>query len=212
MARITNGILGGFSGKVGTVVGASWRGIDYIRSTPNRSTTPATPLQLAQRVKMVLFRGFLLGVDQIIENCFQNYDKETPMNSALSYNMKHAITGSYPELSIDFPNLLFSKGDLQSAWSLTAVSNESNTIDFSWQNGAFSNYRGAEDGVTIVIYSPEAMKFVKVTEAGRRADEGSRLIFPENFSGQKVHCYLHFYSDAFNIASTNEYLGVVTVI
>jgi hypothetical protein len=26
MARISKGILGGFSGKVGTVVGANWRG------------------------------------------------------------------------------------------------------------------------------------------------------------------------------------------
>lgn len=212
MARITNGILGGFSGKVGTVVGASWRGIDYIRGVPNPSTKPASPLQLAQRLRMRLFRGFLLGVDQIIENCFQNYDKETPMNSALSYNMKHAVTGSYPKLSIDFPNLVYSKGDLQSAWSLTAVSSESNTIDFSWQNGAFNNYRGAEDRVSIMVYSPETMKFVKATDAGVRADGDSRLIFPENFSGQEVHCYLHFYSEAFNIASTNEYIGVVTVI
>jgi hypothetical protein len=212
MARITNGILGAFSGKVGAVVGASWRGIDYMRSLPEPSNKPATALQLAQRLKLVLFRGFLLGVDQIIEKCYQNYDKKTPMNSALSYNMQYAVTGNYPDLNIDFPNLLYSKGDLLSASSLKAVSTEANAIDFSWQNGDFSNYRGAEDQVSLVAYSPETMKFVKLTHAGIRADEGSRLILPENFSGQQIHCYLSFYSEAFNIASTNEYLGAVTVI
>lgn len=34
MGTIKQGILGGFSGKVGNIVGASWRGIDYIRSMP----------------------------------------------------------------------------------------------------------------------------------------------------------------------------------
>ncbi|WP_285054685.1 DUF6266 family protein [Pedobacter ginsengisoli] len=212
MARITNGILGGFSGKVGTVVGASWRGIDYIRGLPEPSNKPATALQLAQRLKMVLFRGFLLGVDQIIENCYQNYEKTTPMNSALSYNMQYAVTGSYPDLNIDFPNLLYSKGDLLSASSLKVVSTETNTIDFTWQNGDFNNYRGAQDQVSLVAYSPEGLKFAKLTDAGVRADEGSRLIFPGKFSGQVVHCYLSFYSKAFSIASTNEYLGAVTVI
>ncbi len=32
MAEIKKGILGGFSGKVGTVVGVNWRGKDIIRS------------------------------------------------------------------------------------------------------------------------------------------------------------------------------------
>ncbi|MBC8006319.1 MAG: hypothetical protein H7X84_12660 [Verrucomicrobia bacterium] len=32
MAKILNRILGGFSGKVGTVVGACWKGIDHMRA------------------------------------------------------------------------------------------------------------------------------------------------------------------------------------
>jgi hypothetical protein len=33
MAKISQGILGGFSGTVGTVVGGHWRGIDYMRQS-----------------------------------------------------------------------------------------------------------------------------------------------------------------------------------
>lgn len=32
MGTIKQGILGGFSGKVGTVVGGTWKGISYMRS------------------------------------------------------------------------------------------------------------------------------------------------------------------------------------
>lgn len=31
MGTIKQGILGGFSGKVGTVIGGSWKGISYMR-------------------------------------------------------------------------------------------------------------------------------------------------------------------------------------
>ena len=31
MGKIKQGILGGFQGKVGTVIGASWNGIAYMR-------------------------------------------------------------------------------------------------------------------------------------------------------------------------------------
>lgn len=34
MARITKGILGGFSGKVGTIVGANWRGPGHYQKYP----------------------------------------------------------------------------------------------------------------------------------------------------------------------------------
>ena len=31
MGKIAQGILGGLSGKVGNIIGGSWKGIDYIR-------------------------------------------------------------------------------------------------------------------------------------------------------------------------------------
>ena len=35
MGKIKQGILGGFRGKVGTVIGASWNGISYMRGARN---------------------------------------------------------------------------------------------------------------------------------------------------------------------------------
>jgi len=36
MGTIKKGILGGFSGKVGTVIGGVWKGIEYMRSIPGQ--------------------------------------------------------------------------------------------------------------------------------------------------------------------------------
>jgi hypothetical protein len=212
MGRIKKGILGGFSGKVATVVGASWRGIDYMRGLPNISGAAASEEQLAQRNKMALLRGFLLGLKNIVEMCFQNIEKHTPMNDALSYNLKNTITGTYPDQSINFPQLLFSKGELMGAWSPKVTSTESETIDFSWENGNFTPMRSADDQVNLVVYDPDKKNFCKLSNAAKREEKTARLIVPPTFKGHNVHCYISFYSESRKLASTNEYLGEVQVL
>ena len=49
MARTKQGILGNFRGKVGTVIGASWNGIAYMRGQAQSIKNPKTPAQMIQR-------------------------------------------------------------------------------------------------------------------------------------------------------------------
>ena len=49
MGKIKQGILGGFKGKVGTVIGSSWNGIAYMRGLPQSQKDPKTAAQMAQR-------------------------------------------------------------------------------------------------------------------------------------------------------------------
>lgn len=212
MARIKKGILGPFSGKIGTVVGASWYGIDYMRSLPRKSNKPASEAQLAQQNKMALLRGFLLGVDDIIAKCFQNIKKYTPMNDALSYNLLSTIEGTYPDQRINFTQLLFSKGELRGAWSPEVHSTEHKTVDFNWENGNLMSFCAADDQVILVIYDPEEKQFCLLDNAALRSEKAARIIVPESFTGHAVHCYISFYSVHRKLASTNEYLGMVTVL
>ena len=49
MGKIKQGILGGFKGKVGTVIGSSWNGIVYMRGLPQSTKDRKSAAQLAQR-------------------------------------------------------------------------------------------------------------------------------------------------------------------
>ena len=49
MGKIKQGILGGFKGKVGTVIGSSWNGIAYMRGLPQSTKDRKSAAQLAQR-------------------------------------------------------------------------------------------------------------------------------------------------------------------
>ena len=110
MGIIKKGILGGFSGKVGNVVGASWKGIDYIRSLPSTVRNPRTPRQVKQRTKFSLVQGFLTSMTPFIRNWFKNYaGGQTAMNAALSYNIQNGIIGEGADIDLDYPNLLVSE-------------------------------------------------------------------------------------------------------
>ena len=49
MGKIKQGILGGFKGTVGTVIGSSWNGIAYMKGKPQSVRNPRTDKQTAQR-------------------------------------------------------------------------------------------------------------------------------------------------------------------
>lgn len=211
MGKIKNGILGAFSGKVGNVVGASWKGIDYMRSLPNPSSKPRTDAQKAQTSKMSLFRGFLLGIDNLVKRCFQNFAEYTEMNAALSYNMKYAVGGSYPNLVVDFPGLVYAKGELLSCWNPKGMSKAPNSVTISWKNRPDSNMSAAEDIINVVMYSTQKKQFHIFESVAIRSNKTVTLALPEGHTSEALHCYLNFYSNNLEISSTNEYLGEVII-
>src|SRR5690348_4565658 len=102
MGTISKGILGGFSGTVGTVIGGSWKGIDYMRSQPLKRSGTFTQAQLEQQAKFKLLVAFLQPLAGLLFISFRDYAvKMTGFNNAMSYNLRNAITGVYPSYSID---------------------------------------------------------------------------------------------------------------
>ena len=51
MARLDQGLLGGYSGKLGTTVGATWKGINVVRTYQPNVANPNTKLQRDHRYK-----------------------------------------------------------------------------------------------------------------------------------------------------------------
>lgn len=51
MGKINRGILGGFTGKVGNVVGSSWKGIETMRALPISVLNPRTTAQVGNRTR-----------------------------------------------------------------------------------------------------------------------------------------------------------------
>ena len=58
MGTIKQGILGGFSGKVGTVVGSTWKSVHYMRALAVSFSDPRTEKQKNQRSKFTAAVNF----------------------------------------------------------------------------------------------------------------------------------------------------------
>src|SRR5262245_6324494 len=113
MARLKNGIMGGFSGKIGPVVGASWKGKHYIRSRPAPRTKPFSQAQLEHQAKFSLAADFLLSMRSVLAIGFpEKASQMSGYNAALKQVFSRAITGQYPDLRIDYSQVLISDGDL----------------------------------------------------------------------------------------------------
>lgn len=91
MGTYRQGILGPFSGIVGTVVGANFRGIDVMRSLPKPSAKAPTNSQLEQRRKFATVMQFLTPAKQVLEDYFGSpTGAKSRFNLATSYHIKEA--------------------------------------------------------------------------------------------------------------------------
>ena len=72
MGTIKQGILGGFSGKVGTVIGSSWKGQSVMRGIAPHRTDAKTDKQIAQRQKFAVVMKFVHSMVQFIRIGFSS--------------------------------------------------------------------------------------------------------------------------------------------
>jgi hypothetical protein len=92
MGRIKKGILGGFSGKVGTVVGANWKEISYMRSLPQKVKNPRTEAQRKQRSKFLLVVNLLKPLNPLLRIGWKLHAKTTVKNISHIKNISYLCT------------------------------------------------------------------------------------------------------------------------
>ncbi len=214
MGKISQGVLGGFSGKVGNVVGGSWKGIDYMRIKPASVANPRTAAQVDQRSKFSIVLNFLQPLSEFLRVGFKLYaNKMTQFNSAMSYNLNHAVTGAYPNFSIDYSNALVSRGQLNGAMGVAATSTNPASVDFTWTDNSSPGTSKAKstDKALLLVYN--ITKDVAIYNlAGNSRDMGSQTIdVPTDFSGDDVETFMAFISEDGSQVSNSVYTGSVTI-
>ena len=211
MGTYKKGILGSFSGKVGTVVGSSWNGIEYMRSLPKPSTKTPTDLQMIQRAKLGMAIGFFSPIRALINIGFKSLAvRQTPYNVATSQLLADGIIGTYPDLMIDYPKVLFSKGSLTGAWS-PAVASAAGKVNVTWQDNSASGTAKPSDKAMLLVYNPEKSQYVFTTEGEARSVLADSLDLPADFAGDTVHVWIAFISADKKTVSTSVYISGILI-
>lgn len=115
MGKIKQGILGGFNGTTGSVVGASWKGIAYMRGKAQSIKNPRTEAQQDNRANFGSLSNFLARNLALINIGFnERAVKKSAYNASLSINAKN---GSFVDGDLVPANIELSAGSLVSPLS-----------------------------------------------------------------------------------------------
>jgi len=213
MARITKGILGGFSGKVGSIVGANWRGQDIIRSIPKPSSRPPSEKQLLQQNKFKMVISFLQPLRNIQSKYFgSGSGSKSRVNMATSYTISEAVqvTGDVPSLM--FNKILITKGDLTGFQNVTASAQQGNQISLSWEDNSSQGNASLTDSVSIVCYADELSRFEIFQSVALRPDLSATVTLPTDCSGKTVEVFAFINNEEQTSASTSFYLGQIQMM
>lgn len=212
MATYKKGILGVFSGKVGTVIGSNWKGIHYMRSLPKASGKAATPLQQDQRIKFALVTGFLKPIKQIANIGYQSVSGNlSPFNAIVSYHLNNAVTGTSPDFTIDYPKVVFSRGELPGASSPQLNAVAGNSIAINWQDNSEANLASGNDKAVLLVYNGNKGEFI-IDDFAVREDAQQTLDLSTSYVGDTVKVWMAFFAADGKLASTSIYLGEATIL
>jgi len=212
MGKISQGVLGGFSGKVGNVVGGTWKGIDYMRIKPANVTNPRTEGQVDQRSKFSTVLRFLQPMTDFLRVGFKLYaNKMTQFNAAMSYNLNNAITGAYPNFMVDYASALVTRGNLSGAANGAASSPSAGDVQITWDDNSGSGSAQATDKALIVLLNTTRQEAVFTTAGPARSAGTETISVPSEYTGEDVEVFLGFISEDGSKVANSSYLGSVTV-
>jgi len=190
MGKAKDPIFGGFSGRMGNVVGCLRHGKYYLRTLPEKVNQPDTPKQMAQRLRFRLVLDYLTPFSGFLKIGFGGYATgKSAYNAAMSYNLKHALTGAYPELAVDPGKILLCHGLLPQVaeQSLTA---EAGKLVFRWQPTPDSN---PNDSVILLTFCPDLKVANWIMHPAKRGDGTVEIEIPAGWDDKPVRGYLSFY-------------------
>ena len=207
MGTIKQGVLGGFSGKVGTVIGASWKGTAYMRGQATHVKNPRTEKQIAQRTKMEFARNFLQPAAEFINLGFRDVAKhQSPFNYAASQMMRDAIYGDYPDYSPVYSKLKWSHGLLTPPVVETVYANY-DALDFLWQDNSWQGNAKADDISMVVVCSEEKQEIKCFMNGYTRSANSTHCELPESWVDDHVHVYITMRSADGKLISNSHYCG-----
>jgi|TARA_R110000850_G_scaffold254614_1_gene380195 hypothetical protein len=207
MAIFTRGILGPFSGKVGAIVGATWKGKSVLRSAPKKSTKPPSALQLLSRKEFQVTERFLNPLSAWIDMSYSIDPPDmTKRNLAPSYHKKHALLITGDMVAIDYPKALVSMGELRAIDVTAASITGENALALSWVDNSNEGLADPGDLLLVVLYAPATHQYYFSQDAATRQDGSVVLPLPASFSGLELHCWAGFRDAVTGITADSRYV------
>lgn len=212
MARVIGGVNGVVSGKVGNVVFYSSNGGNYVRSLPTkrRSYTPSAK-QVAQRTRFIMVQDWLRPILPLIRVGFNDYaPRQSSHNSAMSYNMHHALIENDGAFEIDPEKFAFSVG-LLPGLEHASIKQIGNYVEFRWELIDNLPVDNRLDRTMLLLYRPGS-DFSNFKMYGNDRWQKFDSLSLEGYKpGDVCYGYMAFISSANQQVSNSIYIGKLEI-
>lgn len=205
MSEFISSTFGKISGKHGTAVAMKSKstGKTYLRMHTVPSD-PKTAKQVAQRSKF----GFVTGEMKCMRNLFKfTFGGNAGVNRGVSLAFG-AVTGEYPDFSLDFSKIKISEGGLDVAGQVAVEKTADTTLKFDWDT-TVGTQSTANDLVNIVMLNAETKVSILKQDNMTRIQGNAEIELPAIWAGHSVHCWLFFTSVDGISMSNSQYIDLV---
>ncbi len=207
MGKMDSGFGGGFSGKLGNVVGYEWRGKACVRSLPHDFHDAKTPMQLEQRSLFKQTVAFASRAKDVLHLGFSVPSRDVQMTEC-NYFMrlnKRCFSLVDGVLDVDFAELVVSDGPVAPVafGEVSVVDDRTLVVDF--EKNPLHRVASSEDKVYLAAFCPDLNSFA-LSQPARRGTKSVEMSFLSAYSGKGVHLW-GFVVDRAGRASLSEYIG-----
>jgi hypothetical protein len=209
MAVIKKGILGGFKGKAGDVVGYRLMDQDIMRGMPELRTTKASSKEKGNRWKFKISQAWLQPITEVLRIGFAGYKPNCHgFNGAKSFISHHAVHGLDPFQYVDPALVCISHGKLYAGTGLKAEITAEKKVLFSWdKEGPFAY----NDRAIALAYDVNGKNAIYDIGLAKRTMGEASLQLDDDFSGTETHVYLGFVTEDRKERSISKYLGMFLI-
>ena len=190
MGKIKQGILGGFSGKVGPVIGSSWKGKAVMKAQALSYNDRNSEQQQQQRMKFGLIGKFVSSIIGFVNVGFRKRAVGmTAPNAAVSCNIDTAITGTWPNYQLDYTLTLVSDGPVDLPYSPNATA-DGTTLSLTWADNSGMGNAETGDKVMVLVYNPTKNQTIYNTSLAERNERNATLTLPTAWTGDTVNVWM----------------------
>lgn len=239
MGKINQGILGGFSGKVGNVVGFFWKGEAIMRSLAGNPTNPRTEAQLEQRARFTVAGSLLSSIYATASSLFtdsysrSSVGKSTTKVNKLMRNILNSLQSSaVPATSaddwqVDFAALNISEPRYDGGGTIPVTGlnasyvSGTTSIDLTWNDNSSTQPGAASTDIVQIVAFPSTRdnatgKYIPLGVAMNdgdftRRDQAGSITVPATWAGQTAEVYVIVHSADDSNRTESVYVGSVTI-
>lgn len=207
MGKLDQGLLGGYSGKLGTTVGATWKGINVVRTYQPNVANPNTVKQQNHRS---LFKDWITIATFLLNSHIKplwdsRAKRMSGYNAFIQANMLHAS----PDGIVDPELFILSQGRIGPQEGMASNLNTNGDIQFSWDSSDLPLYGSSDDELYAVFLNAEGEVIGSAAEAAIRSENTVSIPKPVSSDTEEVYAAVAWRSPDGKFQSNTQHFYII---